>query len=189
MKLGKFISALAVSAVVALSVAMTAFAASPTPGSETSLNAEALASGVEGDLVKIDGVALDPTEAATLSQVSDADLALLEKAIPAGASVLKAVDAVPVRQGEQSSSIRFRFNGAAAGLKVYHKAAGADWAEVTDVEAIEGGLIVTCPSWSPVAFVSTQQSPGTGATSVLPIIAVICIAGLAFCGFRMKRLA
>ena len=90
-----------------------------------------------------------------------------------------------------TATIRFTVPGVQDGatIVVWHQKDNGEWEQLT-VEGVSANMVIaTSASWSPVAFVAEGTSPNTGATSVLPIIAVICIAGLAFCGYRMKRLA
>ena len=67
------------------------------------------------------------------------------------------------------------------------------WAKATSWEVINpdsvgnGTVTATFTSLSPIAFVAYNASAQTGETTpVLPIIVLICAAGIAVCGAKVK---
>ena len=114
MKVKKMLVGIVASVLVVASVATTAFAANspstdkvvtPTPAPSTSggsgssssskssgtIDVDALASGISGDVIKYDGVDLDPTIPADLYKLTKD---IIQSAINAGAkNIIKAVDA------------------------------------------------------------------------------------------------
>lgn len=184
MKLRKFITGLAVSALMVLTLGTTVFAAgSPSTSTATKTTpaaseAAALASGVSGDVIKLDGV--DVSLPLTVKALDDATIASAKKA--ASGTVLKAVDAVPTADAVYEETITCRFRvPVKAGQKVtvLHLAEGSTtWETITPDEVGDGIVIATFTSLSPVAFVVEGVSDKTG--SSLPaagIAAAICLAG------------
>ena len=221
MKIKKLLVGIVASVLVVASVATTAFAANspstdtvvtPTPvpstsgGSSTGGSsstgasskksaAEVYASNITGDVIKYDGILLDPPSPAILKQLSDATIASA-KALGTG-GILKAVDcedsASPNGKGtlyQDTITVRFRSSVFKAGMKitVLHQPDGSsDWEKITPDSVSDGECIVTFTSLSPVVFTAEGVSDKTGETApILPIIAAICLAGVVFFGAKYR---
>ena len=221
MKIKKLLVGIVASVLVVASVATTALAANspstdtvvtPTPvpstsgGSSTGGSsstgasskksaAEVYASNITGDVIKYDGILLDPPSPAILKQLSDATIASA-KALGTG-GILKAVDcedsASPNGKGtlyQDTITVRFRSSVFKAGMKitVLHQPDGSsDWEKITPDSVSDGECIVTFTSLSPVVFTAEGVSDKTGETApILPIIAAICLAGVVFFGAKYR---
>ena len=220
MKIKKLLVGIVASVLVVASVATTAFAANspttdnvtPTPAPSTSGGsstggssstgasskksaAEVYASNITGDVIKYDGILLDPPSPAILKQLSDATIASA-KALGTG-GILKAVDcedsASPNGKGtlyQDTITVRFRSSVFKAGMKitVLHQPDGSsDWEKITPDSVSDGECIVTFTSLSPVVFTAEGVSDKTGETApILPIIAAICLAGVVFFGAKYR---
>ena len=70
---------------------------------------------------------------------------------------------------------------------VLHQKHDGSW-EVINPDSVGNGTVTaTFTSLSPIAFVAYNASAQTGETTpVLPIIALICVAGIAVCGTKVK---
>ena len=214
MKMKKLVVGLLASALLVATVATTAFAASspktdnvtPTeapskPGKSTPSkpsqtdNVDVLASGISGDVIKYDGVDLDPTIPADLNKLS-ADV--IASARAQGASnILKAVDAEDSSNHDgkgvnykDTITVRFRSSAFKAGMKitVFHLADGqSQFEKITPDSVSDGECVVTFTSLSPVIFATQGTSDKTGETApILPIAAVICLAGIVFFGTKVR---
>jgi hypothetical protein len=214
MKMKKLVVGLLASALLVASVATTAFAAqspktdnvTPTeapskPGKSTPSkpsktdNVDVLASGISGDVIKYDGVDLDPTIPADLYKLS-ADV--IASARAQGASnILKAVDAEDSSNHDgkgvnykDTITVRFRSSAFKAGMKitVFHLPEDTkQWEKITPDSVTDGECIVTFNNLSPVVFATEGTSDKTGETApILPIAAAICLAGVVFFGAKYR---
>ena len=216
MKIKKLLVGIVASVLVVASVATTAFAANspttdnvtPTPkpaatsGSSSSSAgasskksaAEVYASNITGDVIKYDGKDID-THPAVLKQLSDSIISSA-KALGTG-GILKAVDcedsASPNGKGtlyQDTITVRFRSSVFKAGMKitVLHLPDGSsNWEKITPDSVSDGECVVTFTSLSPVVFTAEGVSDKTGETApILPIIAVICLAGVVFFGAKYR---
>ena len=217
MKLKRLVVGLVASALLVASMTSTAFAAqspktenvtptpvpskpgkpgksSPSKPSKTD-NIDALASGISGDVIKYDGVDLDPTIPADLYKLS-ADIIAAARAQGA-ANILKAVDAEDSSNHDgkgvnYQDTITVKFHSAAfkAGMKitVFHLADGqTQFEKITPDSVTDGECIVTFTSLSPVIFATEGTSDKTGETApILPIAAAICLAGIVFFGTKVR---
>ena len=214
MKMKKLVVGLLASALLVATVATTAFAASspktdtvtPTeapskPGKSTPSkpsktdNIDALASGISGDVIKYDGVDLDPTIPADLYKLT-ADLIAAAKA--QGATyILKAVDAEDSSNHngkgvnyQDTITVRFHSSAFKAGMNitVIHLADGqTQFEKITPDSVTDGECVVTFTSLSPVIFATQGTSDKTGETApILPIAAAICLAGIVFFGTKVR---
>ena len=97
------------------------------------------------------------------------------------------VKAVPV--SFEKAQLTFSVNGVTAGQKiaVLHQKHDGSW-EVINPDSVGNGTVTaTFTSLSPIAFVAYNASAQTGETTpVLPIIVLICAAGIAVCGAKVK---
>ena len=214
MKMKKLVVGLLASALLVATVATTAFAASspktdtvtPTeapskPGKSTPSkpsqtdNIDALASGISGDVIKYDGVDLDPTIPADLYKLS-ADIIAAARAQGA-ANILKAVDAEDSSNHDgkgvnykDTITVRFHSSAFKAGMKitVFHLPEDTkQWEKITPDSVTDGECIVTFNNLSPVIFATEGTSDKTGETSpILPIAAAICLAGVVFFGAKFR---
>lgn len=207
MKLKKFVVGLVASALMIASMATTALAASPstktvtpTPKASTSTStstkksaAEVYASNISGDIIKYDET--DVSFPAILKPLSDATIASAKAQGTGG--ILKAVDCEdsqsPNGKGtlyQNTITVRFRSSVFKAGMKitVLHQPDGSsDWEKITPDSVSDGECIVTFTSLSPVVFTAEGVSDKTGETApVLPIAAVICLAGVVFFGTKFR---
>lgn len=209
MKMKKFVVGLVASALLIASMATTALAASPstktvtptpTPKASTSTStstkksaAEVYASNISGDIIKYDET--DVSFPAILKPLSDATIASAKAQGTGG--ILKAVDCEdsqsPNGKGtlyQNTITVRFRSSVFKAGMKitVLHQPDGSsDWEKITPDSVSDGECIVTFTSLSPVVFTAEGVSDKTGETApVLPIAAVICLAGVVFFGTKFR---
>ncbi len=221
MKIKKILVGVVASVLVVASVATTAFAAqspstdvvvTPTPAPSNpsrpsrpsrpsgrtggaAINADVLASNISGDVIKYDGVDIDPTVPAILKKLSDSTIASA-KALGTG-GILKAVDVEdstnPNGKGtlyQDTITVRFKSSAFKAGMKitVLHLPEGSsDWEKITPDSVSDGECVVTFTSLSPVVFTAEGVSDKTGETApILPIVAAICLAGVVFFGAKYK---
>ena len=219
MKLKRLVVGLVASALLVASMTSTAFAAqspktenvTPTPApskgtpstpgksspstpSKTD-NIDALASGISGDVIKYDGVDLDPTIPADLYKLT-ADIIAAARAQGA-ANILKAVDAEDSSNHngkgvnyQDTITVRFHSTAFKAGMKitVFHLADGqTQFEKITPDSVTDGECIVTFTSLSPVIFATEGTSDKTGETApIIPIAAAICLAGIVFFGTKVR---
>ena len=91
---------------------------------------------------------------------------------------------------QNTITVRFRSSVFKAGMKitVLHQPDGSsDWEKITPDSVSDGECIVTFTSLSPVVFTAEGVSDKTGETApVLPIAAVICLAGVVFFGTKFR---
>lgn len=221
MKIKKLLVGVVASILVVASVATTAFAAqspstdvvvTPTPAPSTpsrpsrpsrpsgrtggaAFNADVLASNISGDVIKYDGVDLDPTVPAILKKLADSTIASA-KALGTG-GILKAVDVEdstnPNGKGtlyQDTITVRFKSSAFKAGMKitVLHLPDGSsNWEKITPDSVSDGECVVTFTSLSPVVFTAEGVSDKTGETApILPIVAAICLAGVVFFGAKYR---
>ena len=217
MKIKKLLVGVVASVLVVASVATTAFAAqspstdktpTPTPkpaatsssGSSTStktqdINPDVLASNISGDVIKYDGVDLDPTIPADLAKLTKD---IIQGAINAGAkNIIKAVDAEDSSNHDgkgvnyqDTITVRFHSSAFKAGMKitVFHLPEDTkQWEKITPDSVTDGECIVTFNNLSPVVFATEGTSDKTGETApILPIAAAICLAGVVFFGAKFR---
>ena len=89
---------------------------------------------------------------------------------------------------EKPAKLTFDVPGAKAGENyiVLHQLASGDWETITPVVA-NGKITATFTSFSPVAIVKVAATATkTGVVSVLPVIALVGLAGTAVCGKKVK---
>ena len=223
MKIKKVLVGIVASALVVASMATTAFAANspstdkvPTPtvapsnpgtsgssGSSSSsssstaqtINPDVLASNISGDVIKYDGVDLDPTIPADLAKLTKD---IIQGAINAGAkNIIKAVDAEDSSNHDgkgtnyqDTITVRFHSSAFKAGMKitVFHLPEDTkQWENITPDSVTDGECIVTFNNLSPVVFATGGTSDKTGETApILPIAAAICLAGVVFFGAKFR---
>lgn len=221
MKLKKLVVGLVVSALLAASMTTTVFAAkspktenvTPTPTQAPSKgkpskpgksspskpsktdNVDALASGITGEIIMYDGVALDPTVPADLYKLTAGTIA---KARAQGAAnILKAVDAEDSSSKDgkgdkyqETITVKFSSSAFKAGMKitVFHLADGqTQFEKITPDSVADGECVVTFTSLSPVIFATQGTSDKTGETApIIPIAAAICLAGIVFFGTKVR---
>ena len=221
MKIKKILVGVVASVLVVASVATTAFAAqspstdvvvTPTPAPSNpsrpsrpsrpsgrsggaAINADVLASNISGDVIKYDGIAIDPTIPAILKKLSDSTIASA-KALGTG-GLLKAVDVEDSTNAngkgtlyQDTITVRFKSSAFKAGMKitVLHLPDGSsNWEKITPDSVSDGECVVTFTSLSPVVFTAEGVSDKTGETApILPIVAAICLAGVVFFGAKYK---
>ena len=213
MKIKKLIVGVVASVLVVASMATTAFAAgspstdkvvtpTPRPSSSSSsstktqdINPDVLASNISGDVIKYDGVDLDPTIPADLAKLTKD---IIKSAQAAGAAnIIKAVDAEDSSNHngkdvnyKDTITVRFRSSAFKAGMKitVFHLPEGTNtWEKITPDSVTDGECIVTFNDLSPVVFATAGTSDKTGETApILPIAAAICLAGVLFFGMKVR---
>ncbi len=216
MKMKKLVVGLVASAMLIASMATTAFAASspttnnttPAPASSSSSssssssassssssssssksNAAVFASNISVEVIKLDGVDIEPY-AASVKQLSDSTIADA-KALGTG-GILKAGDITDPKNSKYDNTITLKFKSSAfkAGMKItaLHLPAGASaWEKITPDSVSDGECVVTFSSLSPVVFTAEGVSDKTGETApVLPIAAMICLAGVVFFGTKIR---
>ena len=213
MKIRKLIVGVVASVLVVASMATSAFAASspstdkvvtptPKPSSSSSsstktqdINPDVLASNISGDVIKYDGVDLDPTIPADLAKLTKD---IIKSAQAAGAAnIIKAVDAEDSSNHngkgvnyKDTITVRFRSSAFKAGMKitVFHLPESTNtWEKITPDSVTDGECIVTFNDLSPVVFATAGTSDKTGETApILPIAAAICLAGVLFFGMKVR---
>jgi len=167
----------------------TTVTADKTGATET---ASALADGisVSTNSVKINGV--DSTVVPTLKAVSaetvESAKESAKKLVSSNATVLKLVD-VSLPTSFEKATITFDITGVKAGQKVtvLHQKSDGTWEVISDSKVEDGKVTATFTSLSPVAFVVEGTADKTGtALPVLPLLALACLAGVIFCGTKVK---
>lgn len=186
--------AVVLTALMVMAMGTTAFAAtSPTNKTSETTTTEATAYAnvtvAEGGIV-IDGVASTaaPTvKAVTTAQVEAAQTQAVASVAPT-AKVLQMID-VTLPVSFEKAQLTFSVNGVTAGQKiaVLHQKHDGSW-EVINPDSVGNGTVTaTFTSLSPIAFVAYNASAQTGETTpVSPIIVLICAAGIAVCGAKVK---
>ena len=185
--------AVVLTALMVMAMGTTAFAAtSPTTKTSETTTAEATAYAnvtVAAGGIVIDGVASTaaPTvKAVTTAQVEAAQTQAVASVAPT-AKVLQIDVTLPV--SFEKAQLTFSVNGVTAGQKiaVLHQKHDGSW-EVINPDSVGNGTVTaTFTSLSPIAFVAYNASAQTGETTpVLPIIVLICAAGIAVCGAKVK---
>lgn len=186
--------AVVLTALMVMVMGTTAFAAtSPTTKTSETTTTEAAAYAnvtVAADGIVIDGVASTaaPTvKAVTTAQVEEAQAQAVANVAPT-AKVLQMID-VTLPVSFEKAQLTFSVNGVTAGQKiaVLHQKHDGSW-EVINPDSVGNGTVTaTFTSLSPIAFVAYNASAQTGETTpVLPIIVLICVAGIAVCGTKVK---
>ena len=175
--------AVVLTALMVMAMGTTAFAAtSPTTKTSETTTTEATAYAnvtvAEGGIV-IDGVASTaaPTvKAVTTAQVEAAQTQAVASVAPT-AKVLQMIDV----------TLPVSFEKAQLTFSVIHQKHDGSW-EVINPDSVGNGTVTaTFTSLSPIAFVAYNASAQTGETTpVLPIIVLICAAGIAVCGAKVK---
>lgn len=205
MKLKKYIIGIITGAMIAASMAVPAAAASPstdtvkthpskayssTQSGSGVADADTLSAGISGEVIKYDGIDLDPTIPADLEALSPETI---EKAKAQGAAgIIKAVDAEDSSDHngkgtkyQDTITVRFHSKAFKAGMKitVFHLADGQDkFEKITPDSVKDGECVVTFRSLSPVIFATEGKSDKTGeSVPVLPAIAVVCLLGAVYC--------
>ena len=185
----------ALAALMVLTVGMTAFAASPSTGSANVSAAQKEASALSTVVKANGGTMSDGTNVSVI--ISDVAPVYLESARAEAkalggdnASVLAIANVVlhgADFSGGKTISIPFALD-VKAGQKVtvlHHN--GTAWEVIKNVKVNDGQVIAEFSSLSPVAFVIGATSAKTGADAVLPVMALICLAGVAVCGYKAKN--
>lgn len=186
--------AVVLTALMVMAMGTTAFAAtSPTTKTSETTTTEATAYAnvtVAADGIVIDGVASTaaPTvKTVTTAQVEAAQTQAVASVAPT-AKVLQMID-VTLPVSFEKAQLTFSVNGVTAGQKiaVLHQKHDGSW-EVINPDSVGNGTVTaTFTSLSPIAFVAYNASAQTGETTpVLPIIVLICAAGIAVCGAKVK---
>ena len=184
--------AVVLTALMVMAMGTTAFAAtSPTTKTSETTTAEATAYAnvtVAAGGIVIDGVASTATvKAVTTAQVEAAQTQAVASVAPT-AKVLQMID-VTLPVSFEKAQLTFSVNGVTAGQKiaVLHQKHDGSW-EVINPDSVGNGTVTaTFTSLSPIAFVAYNASAQTGETTpVLPIIVLICAAGIAVCGAKVK---
>ena len=159
------------------------------------IDPDVLASNISGDVIKYDGVDLDPTIPADLAKLTKD---IIQGAINAGAkNIIKAVDAEDSSNHDgkgvnykDTITVRFHSSAFKAGMKitVFHLPEDTkQWEKITPDSVTDGECIVTFNNLSPVVFATEGTSDKTGETApILPIAAAICLAGVVFFGVKFR---
>ncbi|MGN0351053.1 MAG: hypothetical protein ACI4ES_05315 [Roseburia sp.] len=184
-------------AVMVLATGITAYAApsastatADTTGAEATVASLATGVSVSAGGVKIDGAdsTVTPTIKVVSAETANSANTAAASIVGSNANVLKLVD-VSLPVNFTSATITFDVAGVKAGQKVsvLHQKADGTWEEIKDVTVADGKVTATFTSLSPVAFVVEGTSDKTGAAvPVLPILAMLCLAGVVFCSAKVK---
>ena len=185
--------AVVLTALMVMAMGTTAFAAtSPTTKTSETTTAEATAYAnvtVAADGIVIDGVA--SSAAPTVKAVTTAQVEAQTQAVASVAPTAKVLQMIDVTLpvSFEKAQLTFSVNGVTAGQKiaVLHQKHDGSW-EVINPDSVGNGTVTaTFTSLSPIAFVAYNASAQTGETTpVLPIIVLICAAGIAVCGAKVK---
>lgn len=171
----KLVSLLA--ALVILSNGIVAFAANSSTASDLAKNVTATSS--TGATVTIEAVSETVKEEAVSAAVQN----------KANSNVLALMEVSVEETG--SATITFDVAGVKAGANIYvlHYN-GTKWEVIHPDKVEDGKVTATFTSLSPVAIVeipTAETLPKTGATVVLPVMAVICAAGAVVFGKKAKK--
>lgn len=184
-------------ALMVLSVGTTVFATENSTNAPAQTEEVTVASGVAGVtkveaptglIEKVDAVAAD------IAASAEAEVAKTE-----GASVLAVMDVVPTGKYDgKGITLTFTVSGVKAGdnIQVLHFN-GTEWEVIEGATAGEGTVTARFTSLSPVAIVKLpatsdsnkdeNKAPATGSTApVAAVLAMICLAGVAVCGKKVK---
>lgn len=140
--------------------------------------------------VVIDGVA--STVAPSITAVTEAQVqAAQAQAVATVAPTAKVLQMVDVSLPVSFSKVQLTFNvsGVVKGQKiaVLHQRHDGSWEKITPDAVGNGSVTATFTSLSPVAIVAYNASAQTGETApILPVVAIICIAGVVICGKKVK---
>lgn len=179
-------------ALMVMTMGTTAFAAtSPTTNNTTTTATTATAyANVTSSGVMIDGTTstVAPTiKAVTTAQVEAAQAQAVATVAPT-AKVLQMVD-VSLPVSFTKAQITFNVSGVVAGQKiaVLHQKHDGTWEVIAPDSVGNGTVTATFTSLSPVAIVAYNASAQTGETlPVLPVVTLICVAGIVVYGKKVK---
>lgn len=184
-------------AVMVMAMGTTALAA-PSPTTDTNTDNTPATSYADvtipsGGVVingQVSDVVLNIT-AVTNAQVSAAQAQAVAQIAPT-AKVLKMVD-IEWPQGVTGKvQITFAVSGVTEGQKlaILHQKSDGSWEVITPDKVENGKVTATFTSLSPVAIVAYNASAQTGetasASAAVPFMMIICLAGIAICGKKVK---
>ena len=180
--------AVVLTALMVMAMGTTAFAAtSPTTKTSETTTTEATAYANVTVAAGVASTAAPTVKAVTTAQVEAAQTQAVASVAPT-AKVLQMID-VTLPVSFEKAQLTFSVNGVTAGQKiaVLHQKHDGSW-EVINPDSVGNGTVTaTFTSLSPIAFVAYNASAQTGETTpVLPIIVLICAAGIAVCGAKVK---
>ncbi len=186
----------ALAALMVLTIGMTAFAASPststanTTTSTAQKEATALSTAVKASSGTMsDGTVVTVTTSDVAGGVYESAKAEAKKVVSDSATILAIADVRINGADLTGKTVKIPFAlDVKAGQKVtvlHHN--GTAWEVIKNVEVKDGQVIAEFGSLSPVAFVIGATSAKTGADAVLPLMALICLAGVAVCGYKAKN--
>jgi hypothetical protein len=190
MKLRKFITGLAVGALMVVTMATGVFAATSPSKESTSTVA-----GVSGLNIKNDGV--DCSLPTIITPVTVATQAQAEAAAnKIGYTVIKFFDLEETELSvyKNNTTVKMMVDNVLAGMKVkvLHLPDGKDGAVIANWEVIDpdevgaGYVTATFTNLSPVAIVVPTSSKTGETLPLLTIAGIICLAGVVICGAKMK---
>lgn len=190
MKLRKFITGLAVSALMVVTMATGVFAATSPSKESTSTVA-----GVSGLNIKNDGV--DCSLPTIVTPVTTATQAQAEAAAnKIGYTVIKFFDLEETELSvyKNNTTVKMMVDNVLAGMKVkvLHLPDGKDGADIANWEVIDpdevgaGYVTATFTSLSPVAIIAPTSSKTGETLPLLTIVGILCLAGVAVCGAKMR---
>ncbi len=190
MKLRKFITGLAVGALMVVTMATGVFAATSPSKESTSTVA-----GVSGLNIKNDGV--DCSLPTIVTPVTTATQAQAEAAAnKIGYTVIKFFDLEETELSvyKYNTTVKMMVDNVLAGMnvKVLHLPDGKDGAVIANWEVIDpdevgaGYVTATFTSLSPVAIIAPTSSKTGETLPLLTIVGILCLAGVAVCGAKMR---
>lgn len=190
-------------ALMVLSMGMTAFAASPdtdntskepnapaTSMSEGVKTAKAVVTDKDGNVIEIDASKVKVYSVTNAEAAAAQEKAVKE--VGAKAKVLKVFE-IPRPAGMPEGAtieLTLEVPGVVAGanISVMHNIGNSGKWEVIKPTKVENGKVTfKTDSFSQFAIVANEASPGTGeSVPVLPIVMVVCAAGVVFCVARIR---
>ena len=190
MKLRKFITGLAVGALMVVTMATGVFAATSPSKESTSTVA-----GVSGLNIKNDGV--DCSLPTIVTPVTTATQAQAEAAANKICyTVIKFFDLEETELSvyKYNTTVKMMVDVVLAGMKVkvLHLPDGKDGAVIANCEVIDpdevgaGYVTATFTSLSPVAIIAPTSSKTGETLPLLTIVGILCLAGVAVCGAKMR---
>ena len=150
-----------------------------------SVTAEDVADAAEA-VTKVEGIEGIKVEAVTVAVLADAieeARGLVAKEDAAEVEVLGAVEVTASKGGQ----VTFTVTGITAKdtkdtIVILHGLADGTWEQITPDKVEEGKVVATFTSFSPVVIVRVPvKADLTGIVTVLPMVAVACVGGIAAC--------
>ncbi len=167
-------------AAMVLTMSMSVFAAGSITAKDVAAAEEAV-----GEVKGVEGLTTEAVSVEVLTEAVAEAEKLVEKEDADEVKVLGAVE-ITVPAGTGKSTITIEVEGITAAdtketIQILHKD-GTKWETITPDKVEEGKVTATFDSFSPVVIVRVPvKADVTGIVTVLPLVAVACVGGIAAC--------